>query len=127
VAGKESELMVAGILCDNGLDVFLPLVDRGLDMVVQGKDGLYGIQVKSVKDYNRIVGLSTLPDFLIVHYRNTGTKKDELLYLTKDQVLKHWLPDSEWKDVVLNKEDRERYADQTIDRFIAELKGESTS
>jgi hypothetical protein len=113
--GKGSELIVAGILIDAGLDVFLPIVDRGIDMVIQIENKLCSVQVKSNQGYNRIIGFGRLTDFLIIHYKHKGDKKDEFLYLTRDQVEEHWLFESEFKDVVLKKEDREKYKSQTIE------------
>ena len=74
-AGKSSELIVAGELLRQGLDVYLPCVDdQAIDLVIrtQSADDIryHDVQVKSVKGYNRIIGLGGLqsvsPDFLLV-------------------------------------------------------------
>ncbi len=120
--GKAVELRVAAKLIEAGLDVFLPLRDRGIDLVVQSDDHFYGVQVKSIKGYNRIVGLSVLPDILVVVYQHKD--RDEYLWLSREQIERHWLRDSEWKDVVLNQEERDIYEDQTIESVIKSLHSE---
>ncbi|MFL5800261.1 MAG: hypothetical protein ACJ8CR_00665 [Roseiflexaceae bacterium] len=121
--GKSSELIVAGELLRHGLDVYLPCVDdRAIDLLIRTEDheGVrhYDVQVKSVRGYNRIVGLKNIDIkssryILILHYRH-DEKADESFYLTKDQVLRHYLKDSKWGDLVFNKVEREQYAAQTL-------------
>ena len=120
--GKAVELRVAAKLIEAGLDVFLPVRDRGIDLVVQSDDHFYGVQVKSIRGYNRIVGLSVLPDILVVVYQHKD--RDEYLWLSREQIERHWLRDSEWKDVVLNQEERDIYEDQTIESVIKSLHSE---
>jgi hypothetical protein len=50
---------------------------------------------------------------LIIHYRHDA-QADECFYLTKDQVLQHYLKDSQWGDLVFNKLERTHYAAQTL-------------
>ena len=119
--GKAIELRVAAKIIEAGFDVFLPLRDRGIDLVVQSDDRFYGVQVKSIKGYNRIVGLSVLPDILVVVYLHED--HDEYFWLNREQINRHWLRDSEWKDVVLNRKEREMYRNQTIDTIIESLDG----
>ncbi len=121
--GKSSELIVAGELLRRGLDVYLPSVDdHAIDLLlrVERLDGVryYDVQVKSVKGYNRIVGLrnvDTKPSgyILIIHYRH-DSHHDEFFYLTKEQIIRHHLKDSPWGDLVFNKQEREQYAAQTL-------------
>ncbi|MBW8035749.1 MAG: hypothetical protein FVQ79_09010 [Planctomycetes bacterium] len=99
--GKGSELVVAAKLIENGIDVFLPLIDRSVDVVIQVKDRFY-------------------------HYKHKGDKKDEFFYLTKDQMKEQWLPESDFKDVVLKKEDRKSDTTQTIENLSIVLKGVQT-
>ena len=99
--GKGSELIVAGQFIVGGIDVFLPLIDRGVDMVIQMKDRFY-------------------------HYKHKGDKKDEFFYLTKDQMKEQWLPESDFKDVVLKKEDRKSETTQTIENLAIVIKGVQT-
>ena len=123
VRGKAVELRVAAKIIEAGLDVFLPLRDRGIDLVVQSDDRFYGVQVKSIKGYNRIVGLSVLPDILVVVYQHAD--RDEYLWLSREQIERHWLRDSGWKDVVLNREERKIYKNQTIESVIRSLGSEA--
>ncbi len=121
--GKSSELIVAGELLRYGLDVYLPCVDdRAIDLLIRVEDHAgvrhYDVQVKSVRGYNRIVGLKDIDIksnryILILHYRH-DEKADEFFYLTRDQILKHYLKDSKWGDLVFNKVERTQYATQTL-------------
>ena len=102
-AGKSSELIVAGELLRHGLDVYLPCVDdQAIDLLIRNEyeDSVihYDVQVKSVKGYNRIIGVKKPGDrsnryILIIHYRH-GDKPDEFFYLTKEQIVLHHLADS---------------------------------
>ena len=121
--GKSSELIVAGELLRHGLDVYLPCVDdRAIDLLLRVEDQVgvrhYDVQVKSVRGYNRIVGLKDIDNkpsryILILHYRHDD-KADEFFYLTKNQVLRHYLKGAEWGDLVFNKAEREQYVAQTL-------------
>jgi hypothetical protein len=122
-AGKSSELIVAGELLRHGLDVYLPCVDdQAIDLLIrnESEDSVthYDIQVKSVKGYNRIIGVKkpgnkTNRYILIIHYRH-GDKADEFFYLTKEQIALHHLANSSWGDLVFNRAERELYARQTL-------------
>lgn len=122
-SGKSSELRIASELTRLGVDVYMPCVDdQAIDMVIRKdvseKTIYYDVQVKSVKGYNRIVGLSNVQHkgenyILIVHYRHDN-KPDEFFYLTKDQIMRHWLSDSGWGDLVFNKHESEQYASQDL-------------
>ena len=122
--GKSSELFIASQLIRYGLDVYQPFVDDlAIDLVVrtEHENGpqFYEIQVKSVKGYNRILGVKDTSTFsenyiIVVHYRHEN-KDDEMLYLTKQQIQHHHLIESSWGDLVINKPERERYKNQTID------------
>ncbi|MDQ2798218.1 MAG: hypothetical protein M3Y13_01070 [Armatimonadota bacterium] len=116
--GKSSELMVAGELIRNGLDVYLPLVDdQAIDMIIRQPIGNtvkhYDIQVKSVSGYNRIVGLRDIAAksnayILIVHYRHAA-KPDECLYLLRGQILQYHKAEYEWGDLIFNKPERDQH------------------
>ena len=122
-AGKSSELRIASELIRLGIDVYIPCVDdQAIDLVIRkevnGQPVYYDVQVKSVKGYNRIVGLSNIHQkgnnyILIVHYRHE-TKPDEFYYLIKEQIMKHWLSDSGWGDLVFNNPERQLYASQDL-------------
>lgn len=122
-AGKSSEYAVAGQLIRHGLDVYLPCVDdQAIDLVLRTEDGkgirYYDIQVKSVKGYNRIVGLKPLRNrqdkyILVIHYRH-NSKPVEFFYLSREQIARHYKKDSPWGDLVFNKADREEYARQDL-------------
>jgi hypothetical protein len=63
--GKSSELIVAGELLRYGLDVYMPCVDdQAIDLLIRDESGgdvlHYDVQVKSVKGYNRIIGIRNL-------------------------------------------------------------------
>ncbi len=132
--GKSSELMVAGELLRLGLDVYLPLVDdRAIDMIVRHpvKDVVrhYDIQVKSVSGYNRLIGLKDIAAkderyILVVYYRHVS-KPDQCFYLTREQILLHHLPDSDWGDLVFNKPERELYRCQTLPELAARIIGDT--
>lgn len=121
--GKSSELIVAGELLRHNLDVYMPCVDdKAIDLVirVENKDKVtfYDVQVKSVRGYNRIVGVKDMSTMcnryiLIIHYRHDN-KPDEFFYLTKDQIKEHHKGDSDWGDLVFNKPEREKYCKQNL-------------
>jgi len=128
-AGKGSELAVAAELIRHGLDVFLPCVDdQGIDLLLRVEDSHgarhYDVQVKSVHGYNRIVGLRRVQEksdryILIIHYRHDA-KPDEFFYLTRTQVMEHWLgDDAAWGDLIFNKPHREKHASQDL-KHLAE-------
>lgn len=133
-AGKSSELIVTGQLTRHGVDVYTPCVDdQAIDLVVRVErpDGVrfYDVQVKSVKNYNRVIGLKPLGNqqgryVLIIHYRN-DKKPDEFLYLTRKQIALYHPKHSVWGDLVLKKKDRAQYAHQTLSHLAhALLNGE---
>jgi len=134
-AGKSSELIVAGELLRHGLDVYLPCVDdQAIDLVIRtrGVNGIcyHEVQVKSVKGYNRIIGLGDLqsisPGFLLViHYRHDN-RADEFFYLTLDQIKKHHLGGS-WGDLVFNKTERSTYGAQNLAHLANYLQGLSNA
>jgi len=121
--GKSSELMVAAELIRHGVDVYLPCVDdQAIDLVLraEGPGGVryYDVQVKSVKGYNRILGVkpvATRPGkyVLVLHFRH-DEGPDEFFYLTRNQILSHHLKDSGWGDLVFNKPERKKYKEQTL-------------
>ncbi len=129
--GKSSELMVAGELLRNGLDVYLPLVDdQAIDMIIRQPGGNvvkhYDVQVKSVSGYNRIVGLRDIEAkaetyILILHYRHS-TKQDECLYLLRNQILQYHKPEYEWGDLIFNKPQREQYVSQSLPELATKVK-----
>ncbi len=129
--GKSSELMVAGELLRNGLDVYLPLVDdQAIDMIIRQPIGNvvlhYDVQVKSVSGYNRIVGLRDIEAkdntyILILHYRHS-TKQDECLYLLRDQILQYNKPEYEWGDLIFNKPQREQHMSQSLAVLATRIK-----
>lgn len=120
-SGKSSELIVTGELIRHGVDVYLPCVDdQAIDLLLRAPDGVryYEVQVKSIKGYNSIVGVKNAEDLrgnyiLIVHYRH-DSKPDEFFYLTHKQIAHHHLKGSGWGDLVFNKPERERYAEQNL-------------
>ena len=127
-AGKASELAVASGLIRYGLDVYLPAVDdQAIDLLVRVEDEFgvrhFDVQVKSVKGFNRILGVKNLSAksenyLLILHFRHEG-HPDDYFFLTRDEAAHHHLPDSNWGDLVFNKEQRERYAHRDL-RILAE-------
>ncbi|MDP1694181.1 MAG: hypothetical protein Q8L34_01445 [Candidatus Woesearchaeota archaeon] len=63
--GKKTELMIASHLIDNDLEVYLPVVDTGIDMLVRKGDGaIVELQVKS-RDFKDDEG-----DFFIKDYKS---------------------------------------------------------
>lgn len=132
--GKSSELIVAGELIRNGLDVYLPLVDdQAIDMIIrQPIDGAvkhYDVQVKSVSGYNLVVGLSDIEAksesyILIVHYRHTG-KPDEYLYLLRDQVLRFHKKDYKFGDLRIKAKDRDPLLSHSLLSLAEKIKTNS--
>ncbi len=123
--GKSSELIVAGQLIRRGLDVYMPCVDdQAIDLVIRVDRGdevvFHEIQVKSVKGYNRIVGVSVPHEkrrsryVLVIHYRHDAGH-DEFFYLRGDQITKHRPEGATWGDLIFNKAERAMYAHQTLD------------
>ncbi len=48
--GKQAEFLVFGELIRRGADLYLPIVDIGIDAIIKKKDGTYlQIQVKSTE------------------------------------------------------------------------------
>jgi len=127
--GKSSELIVAGQLLRLGLDVYLPCVDdQAIDLLIRvesnGEVTHYDVQVKSVKGYNRIIGIRNMENkgdryILIIHYRHEN-KEDEFFYLTKNQVGQHHLPGS-WGDLVFNTRERSLYREQTLTQLAGRI------
>jgi hypothetical protein len=120
--GKSSELIVAGQLIRHGLDPYVPLVDdRAIDLIVRvprrTEPLFFEIQIKSVKGYNRIVGLKALRDqsksyYIIVHYRHDD-RPDEFFWVTRDEALSLVIPDT-WGDLRFNKPERTRFSERSI-------------
>src|SRR5438045_6759412 len=90
--------------------------DQAIDLLIRAEsegDVLhYDVQVKSVKGYNRIIGIRNLENkgsryILIIHYRHDN-RPGEFFYLTKEQVALHHIAGS-WENLVFNKPERERY------------------
>lgn len=87
--GKSSELIVAGQLLRLGLDVYLAcLDDQAMDLLIRveanGAVTHYDVQVKSVKGYNRIIGIRNMENegdryILIIHYRHENKRRQVLL------------------------------------------------
>lgn len=134
--GKSSELIVAAELMRHSLDVYTPAVDDiAIDLIIRVERNTevkyYDVQVKSVKADNRIIGVKAPRSaqqnyFLIICYRH-DVPPDEIIYLTRSQVSKHLLSDSEWGDLVINKPEREMYADQNLKHLASSLTPEETS
>ena len=130
-AGKSSELIVGGELLRQGLDVYLPCVDdQAIDLLIrnESEDSVthYDVQVKSVKGYNRIIGVKNPGNrsnryILIIHYRHVN-RVDEFFYLTKEQIVLHHLANSAWGDLVFNKAERGLYARQTLAQLAERIK-----
>lgn len=129
-AGKSSEYIVAAELLRLGLDVYLPCVDdQAIDMLVrvptrEGSPRHHEVQVKSVKGYNRIVGLSDLTAasdrfVLVIHYRHDD-RPDEFFWLRGDEARALRIPES-WGDLRFNKAERARYADRTLETLAERL------
>jgi hypothetical protein len=122
--GKSSELHIASQLIRAGLDIYQPFVDDlAIDLIVRvqrrNEPEFYEIQVKSVKGYNSILGVKDTKSFsdnylIVIHYRH-NTKDDEIIYLTKYQIQLHHKPESSWGDLVINKPERKKYKNQTIE------------
>ncbi len=121
--GKSSEHIVCGQLLRYGLDVYLPCVDdQAIDLILRHENlndvRYYDIQVKSVKGYNRIIGVKDVAEkqdkyILIIHYRHEN-KPDEFFYLTKKQIIQHHISGSDWGDLIFNKQERQNYSQQNL-------------
>jgi hypothetical protein len=131
-AGKSSELTVAGELIRQGLDVYIPCVDdQSIDLIIRVKKPrrvvFYDAQVKSVRGYNRIVGVCNPRRqggnyLLIIHYRHDN-KPDEFFYLNKKQIERYYLEGSEWGDLIFKKADREKLKHQNLINLAESLHG----
>ncbi|MBM3500038.1 MAG: hypothetical protein FJX74_15365 [Armatimonadetes bacterium] len=130
-AGKSSEYIVAAELLRLGLDVYLPCVDdQAIDMLIriahpERPPRHYELQVKSVRGYNRIVGLSDLTSasehsVLVLHYRH-DRRPDEFFWLRRDEARALRIPES-WGDLRFNKDEREKYADRTLEALAEALR-----
>lgn len=129
--GKSSELKVAGELIREGVDIYFPYVDdQAIDLIARSENDVrinyYDIQIKSVKGYNRIVGIKDIDKktdhyILIIHYRHDN-KPDEFFYLTKGQIKEHWIESSDWGDLVFNKPEREKYSSQDLRDLVEKIR-----
>ena len=128
--GKYAELKVATELLKNQIPVYFPFVDdEKIDFVVRIQDETrvrhYDIQVKSVRGYNRILGvpweyIATKPqNYLLVIAYIHQKKQDEFFFLTIKDLLK-LMPKlkSKWRDLIFNKPEREKYKDRTITKLV---------
>lgn len=133
--GKIAELEVATACIKEGLSAFFPIVDdEYVDMVVRLPGGKhYDIQVKSVRGYNRIIGLPwqfILDDaadnyILVVVYRFDG-RQSEFFYLTVEDLRGDLKPDPipvGWGDLIFNRPERAKYADRGLDAMAKHLRG----
>jgi len=130
--GKSSELMVASLLTRNSIDVYFPIVDDiAIDMIIRTESIYYDIQVKSVKNYNRIVGVKELHSknknyIIIIHYRH-DKKNDEFFYLTLKQAKDQWKEKNKngdinkWGDLIFNKEHREKFSTQNLEDLASKI------
>ena len=134
--GKRGELLVTAELLKSELEVYLPLVDIGTDLIVRheknGDVQFYELQIKSFQAYGRIVGVkrkwinSVTNCYLVVHYRHLGKKPDEYFVLNRDQMLarspepRPGKPDLH--DIIINKSDREELVGQDLKWLINIIK-----
>jgi len=131
--GKSSELMVASVLTRNEIDVYFPLIDDiAIDMIVRTDKKYYDIQIKSVKGYNRIVGIKDLDKkkdnyIIVIHYRH-NKKADEFFYLTLNQAKQYWKKVDKdgklnpWGDLIFNKPEREKHIEQNLENLAEKIK-----
>jgi len=129
-AGKCSELIVGGHLIRHGLDVYMPSVDdKAIDFIIRAQTGrsarYYDVQVKSIRGYNRIIGVKDPADkgsryVLIIHYRH-DKKEDEFFYLTRRQIDLHIIKNSTWGDLVFNRKERELYKKQNLPHLAEQI------
>lgn len=110
--------MVASILTRNDIDVYFPLIDDiAIDMIVRTDEKYYDIQIKSVKGYNRIIGIKDL-----------DKKKDKFFYLTLDQAKQYWKKVDKdgklnpWGDLIFNKPEREKHSEQDLKNLAEKIK-----
>lgn len=134
--GKYAELRVATELLKKGIPVYFPFVDdEKVDLVVRISNKTqvdhWDIQVKSVKGYNRIIGIpwsyiaSKPPNYLLVVAFIHSRRPDEFFFLTVKNLL-GLMPDpvTVWGDLRFNKPEREKCRDQTITNLPKFLVGE---
>jgi len=124
--------MVASLLTRNSIDVYFPIVDDiAIDMIIRTDSMYYDIQVKSVKNYNRIVGVKKLHSkkknyIIIIHYRH-DKKNDEFFYLTLKQAIRLWKEKdkdgnlNKWGDLIFNKVERQLYSTQTLEDLATRI------
>jgi hypothetical protein len=96
--------------------------DEGVDLIVRvdGPDRVrhFDIQVKSVAGYNRIYGIR-LPrercdEFvLVLHFRHED-RSDEFYYLSGEQVARHLVQGSKFRDLLFEQAERVQYAHQDL-------------
>lgn len=129
-SGKSSELIVAGELIRHGVDLYVPCVDdQAIDLVVrcEREDGIhyYDVQVKSVRGYNRIIGLKSIEGrkgryILVIHYRH-DKKPDEFFYLTEEQITRHQIKGADWGDLIFRRQEREEHHLQNLSHLASRL------
>lgn len=138
--GKITEFQVISRLIKKGLDLYVPVIDVGIDCILRTeRDGkptkYFEIQIKSTK-YNvsirgakKIVQYLTEKNpknyFLIIAIRK-GEEIEHIIYLTKKQITKHMHPQdvrSKYIDINVKAADRDRLIKtQTLEKLIVKLK-----
>jgi len=136
--GKITEFQVISRLIMMGLDLYVPIIDVGIDCILRiekhGKPTrYYEVQIKSTKYNISIRGAKKIVHyikekkpknyFLIIAIRKNGEIKH--IYLTAKQIIKYAYPSPEAKDIDVNVPARDRdklIKSQTPESLIAKLK-----
>jgi hypothetical protein len=117
--GKRSELYMMAILLENGFKVFQPLVDEGIDCVLQGQGNkFYPIQIKSRAEFANsgdIVSISQFADDMFIIIYDMQTRKywvipyDVYQTLSRKQYLKDGTPNYRLSFTKKNRDELARY------------------
>jgi hypothetical protein len=131
--GKSGELYIASFLLKHEIEIYIPLVDSGIDLLAKYEDMFIHLQVKSFKAYSQVVGvkqdwLKQLNGmyFLVVIYRKKDETNDYLV-LSKEQTINRTVPTikGSWNDVKIDKNEREDFKNQDLHWLIKQIKSQS--
>ena len=137
--GKITEFQVISKLIMSGLDLYVPIIDIGIDCILRiekpGKPTrYYEIQIKSTKYNVSIRGAKKIVQYIQEkkpenYFLIIAIRKDEeikhIIYLTPEQIIEHVYPFLEAKEIDINVKARERdrlIKSQSLEELITKLK-----
>lgn len=137
--GKITEFQVISELIKMGLDLYVPIIDVGIDCILRIEKldkptKYYEIQIKSTKHNVSIRGAKNILQYIKEkkpknYFLIIAIRKDEeikhIIYLTTEQIIECAYPSPEAEDIDINVKARARdrfIKSQTLTNLIAKLK-----